>query len=425
MLTLGSELLVSMVERLPFMVAVKDARSRRYVHANRAFCNLVERSPADVDGRLDEELFSEPVARALEACAEQALAERRPVHAPDVTLESSSGPRILALEVSPLGPADAPTHLVITGQDVTEQRRKDGELAEQRAFVRQVIDSDPSLVFVKDRRGNFILVNQAVADSFGKPIEELEHKPNRAVHVNDAEVDHFDRVDQEVLRTGHEVVVEEPFTCADGSLRWYQTVKRPLVRLDGEVQILGVSMDITERKTAQATLEDTLHALSARAAETQREAEEKAALVRELDDKLATIEQQHREILALSVPMLDLAEGVLGVPIIGRVDERRAREIMERLLTAIVDRQAESVVIDLTGLDAVDQSVLEQLGRIIQATSLLGAQATVTGISPAVARTLTELGFDTSTFRTLRTLREFFMRGRSPLRAARGRSPTP
>jgi len=58
-----------------------------------------------------------------------------------------------------------------------------------------------------------------------------------------------------VVQNGHEIVTEDCVTLPSGEVRWYHTVKRPLLRPDGAVHVLGVSTDITALKQAQCTLE--------------------------------------------------------------------------------------------------------------------------------------------------------------------------
>jgi PAS domain S-box-containing protein len=131
-----------------------------------------------------------------------------------------------------------------------------GDLAEQqRAFMLSVFDADPNLIFVKDRRGRFIFVNRAMADSFFTTPDEMVLKHNAEVHHDEEELKHFNEVDQRVLRTLSEVRLEESFTSADGKVAWYDTRKRPLRAPNGETFVLGISVDITVQKEREAEQE--------------------------------------------------------------------------------------------------------------------------------------------------------------------------
>lgn len=136
---------------------------------------------------------------------------------------------------------------------VVDERTKD--LQAQRAFLRQVIDIDPNFIFVKNRESRFTLVNQTIADAYSSTVDELLGKTDADVSPRREEAEAFRRDDLEVMNTLREKVVpEEPFTDRGGRVRWLQTVKRPLIDENKQVQLLGVSVDITERKLAEQQL---------------------------------------------------------------------------------------------------------------------------------------------------------------------------
>jgi PAS domain S-box-containing protein len=137
--------------------------------------------------------------------------------------------------------------------DVTERKRAEQRLNEQRAFLRQVIDANPNFIFAKDREGRFTLANKAVGDAYGVKPDDLIGKTDRDFNVNAHEVEFFRRVDLEVMDTMRErLIPEERITDAQGNTRWLQTVKIPIVGSDGRAtQVLGASTDITLRKTTE------------------------------------------------------------------------------------------------------------------------------------------------------------------------------
>jgi two-component system, cell cycle sensor histidine kinase and response regulator CckA len=129
------------------------------------------------------------------------------------------------------------------------------ELAAQRAFLRQIIDLNPSFIFAKDRAGRFTLVNQAVADNYGTTVEALIGRTDADFNSDAGEVEHFRRDDLEVMDTLREKVIEEVITDARGRQRFLHTIKRPIVGPDGVAdQVLGVSLDITERQALEEQL---------------------------------------------------------------------------------------------------------------------------------------------------------------------------
>lgn len=141
--------------------------------------------------------------------------------------------------------------------------------------------------------------------------------------------------------------------------------------------------------------------------EAWRESELKARKTkRALEAKLGTIETQAAAIRELSTPIMDIWEDILLLPIVGVLDTRRSADVMSNLLEAIVQKQCKHVILDITGVEIVDTRTADYLIRVVRASRLLGTRCVLTGLSPAVAQTLVEIGADLSEVTTLRSLRE-------------------
>lgn len=140
--------------------------------------------------------------------------------------------------------------LICTVRDITARKRVESRVLQSERFLRTVIDCDPSLIFVKDARGKFTLVNQAVADMYGTSVENLIGKGDSDFNSNPEEVSHFRQDDQRVIESLEEVLIpEERITSARGDIHYLQTIKRPLrVGPDGAVHLLGVATDITQTR---------------------------------------------------------------------------------------------------------------------------------------------------------------------------------
>lgn len=138
-----------------------------------------------------------------------------------------------------------------------------------------------------------------------------------------------------------------------------------------------------------------------------RESEVKARKIkRALEAKLGTIETQAAAIRELSTPIMDIWEDVLLLPIVGVLDTRRSADVMSNLLDAVVQKQCKYVILDITGVEIVDTSTADYLIKVVRALRMLGSQCVLTGLSPAVAQTLVQIGAELSEVTTLRSLRE-------------------
>ena len=136
-----------------------------------------------------------------------------------------------------------------------ERKAAEEEVKRQQAFLRQIIDINPNLVFVKDRQSRYVLANQALAELYCTTVEALIGKTDADFSPKPEEVEIYLQSDQEVIRTLREKVLPAvPLTDGRGRTRWYYTVKRPLVGIFEDVHVLGVSTDITEQKLAEERL---------------------------------------------------------------------------------------------------------------------------------------------------------------------------
>ncbi len=151
------------------------------------------------------------------------------------------------------------TGTLSSGEDITERKLAENAMAEQRAFLQRVIDADPSFIYVKDRESRFVMVNQAVADTYGSTVGNLIGKSDADFSASEEEIEHFHKDDLEVIDGEREkFIAEETITTAEGEVRWLQTIKRPLPDEEGNANLLlGVSTDITERKLAEVALRES------------------------------------------------------------------------------------------------------------------------------------------------------------------------
>ena len=121
------------------------------------------------------------------------------------------------------------------------------------------------------------------------------------------------------------------------------------------------------------------------------------------------IVHQQREMLELSTPVVQLWQGVLGLPLIGTLDSARTQVVMENLLRSIVETGATIAVIDITGVPTVDTLVAQHLLKTVAAARLMGADCIISGIRPQIAQTIVHLGVELDTVVTKATLADAFI----------------
>jgi rsbT co-antagonist protein RsbR len=109
--------------------------------------------------------------------------------------------------------------------------------------------------------------------------------------------------------------------------------------------------------------------------------------------------------LEFTNPMIMVWDNLIAFPLQGILDTHRMAMFTEEMLDAITRHQARVVIVDLTAIAAMDTATCNRLMQAIEAARLMGSEAVITGISPAVAFIIVKLGADLKA-RTLRELRE-------------------
>lgn len=107
-----------------------------------------------------------------------------------------------------------------------------------------------------------------------------------------------------------------------------------------------------------------------------------------------TIRQQRADMMELSTPVIKVWDKILTLPIIGTLDSRRAQLMMEALLQRIVETGSTVAILDITGVRTMDTLVANHLIKTVTAARLMGARCILTGVSPAIAQTMVQLGID-------------------------------
>jgi CheY-like chemotaxis protein/anti-anti-sigma regulatory factor len=102
--------------------------------------------------------------------------------------------------------------------------------------------------------------------------------------------------------------------------------------------------------------------------------------------------EQRMQISELSTPVVEIWDGVLLVPLVGTLDDKRSAQLSTALLEAVRSEGARVVLVDITGCTVVDTFTAAHLINAVRSVRLLGADAVVTGVSAHIASDLVKLG---------------------------------
>jgi diguanylate cyclase (GGDEF)-like protein/PAS domain S-box-containing protein len=149
--------------------------------------------------------------------------------------------------------------VLIIVRDITERKRTEAALANQRQFLQSVIDNIPSLITVKDRHEHIQIANQASATLYGTTPEAMVGKLETDINPNlsASEAEHYRRINDQVMGSRQPYQTEQAMTDRAGASRWYKIIVSPFYDGKGEVTgVLGNWIDITDRKAIETELKE-------------------------------------------------------------------------------------------------------------------------------------------------------------------------
>ena len=148
---------------------------------------------------------------------------------------------------------------MLVGLDITERKDAEEELRRAEAFLDSVVENIPNMVFVKSAEDlRFVRFNRAGEELLGYSRRDLLGKNDYDFFPSD-EAEFFTSKDREVLAGGRLVdIAEERIQTREKGERFLHTRKIPILDADGHpVYLLGISEDITDRRTADAQIRES------------------------------------------------------------------------------------------------------------------------------------------------------------------------
>ena len=182
----------------------------------------------------------------------------------DVTWEEmrpGHRPKLILRYLRPVFNADGSLRMVVgSGIDITArymaeqlQRQVQRQLEDQQAFVRQIVDTLPNVLYVVDADDKVSFTNR-LYDVMAAQSQHWQPDANVAPTVY-KEIKHMQMLNQQVRSTQQPLMHEMPFTLNTGQTLYYQVQKQPMVQPDGRLSILTISTNVTAIKQARMALE--------------------------------------------------------------------------------------------------------------------------------------------------------------------------
>jgi PAS domain S-box-containing protein len=243
----------AVVQAIPAVVYVKDAE-HRYILLNETASRMIGKPQHELLGRSDMEIHDAEQARYFARQDDEVLAadgSRRW----EETFTRPDGAALWVMKTKrSVRLADGSRYVVGATLDMTELKQAQLDAQRHREFLQKLLDTLPTPVFVKDAVHRYQLVNEAYCRTAGRTSDEIIGSDDSLYHGPDDAAARFAE-DDEVIGSGEPIVVEQFDVFASGDPRWWLKVKGRVSLINGEPGLVGVLMEITDRKKMELALE--------------------------------------------------------------------------------------------------------------------------------------------------------------------------
>jgi PAS domain S-box-containing protein len=252
-------LLKRILDSLPIHIYLKD-RAGRFVFVNQFSCDEFGTQVDQVIGKTDFELYEDQKMAAAFVADDQEVWRQDKLIVKEerndwrgVTHYMLTGKTIIRRhDQAPATEMRSVEEPLLIGYslDITDRIRIEEELRAKEHFIRQILDTDPNPIYVRDYEGRFLMINQALADLTSLSKKEfllLYNDPSCLMYPPEPYA-RFREIERKVIEKREQVETEEVYTRPDGEIRYFHAIKKPLIAEDGLIHVLSILVDITEQK---------------------------------------------------------------------------------------------------------------------------------------------------------------------------------
>ncbi|MGZ9014345.1 MAG: ATP-binding protein, partial [Burkholderiales bacterium] len=248
-------LLRGVAESTPDLIVVKDNHGR-VVMANPAQVKAIGRPEAEIIGHTDREFLSDmTLADRIMANDRRVMSSGR-IERVEETVPAPDGPRTYLSTKSPLRDVHGDVVGVIgVATDITDRKRMENELREAQRFTQGLVETAPIVLYLYDR------ARRRIVYATGMGLKALGYAPEDLISRDEEALEHLVHAEdlpsvREKLRRephAHDSIreVEFRFRKSDGQWRWMHGRERDFEPGDENRLLLGVTVDITDRKVAE------------------------------------------------------------------------------------------------------------------------------------------------------------------------------
>lgn len=247
-------------EQLPAISVQGYNRSRQVIFWNHASEVLYGYTREQAMGRRIENLIIPEPMR--EAVVEQHTAWNSggpALPATELTLQNADGQPVEVFSSHVMvDDAHGEPEMYCVDIDLSQRKQAERALRASELFLRTIIDEIPDPLFLKDLNGHFLLCNQALAKLYNTTPEAMVGKHDGDFGVPEDMVETSHPNERTIMADGMTgIVFEDRLDAANGELRHYRAIKKPLKDGSGQDQILVLAQDITDVIRVQRQLRES------------------------------------------------------------------------------------------------------------------------------------------------------------------------
>jgi len=165
--------------------------------------------------------------------------------------------------------AGEPEVAIEVSSDITSIKLAERELHQTNALLRAILETAPGLIYAKDLQGRIILANVSTLDLIGRPWCEVEGRTDLEFLDSKTQAELVMANDRRIMDQAKTEEFEEIISREGRHPRVWSSTKAPLRDADGKViGLVGVSVEITERKRIEDRLQLMVNELNHRVKNT-------------------------------------------------------------------------------------------------------------------------------------------------------------